>query len=100
MVTSRAVVGSSAIRSAGWQTLMGILVEPAFGGADADLAEDLDCRPAGALAALAAVDAQHLGDLEADAQGRVQTGHRLLEDHADAVAPHRPQRAFVELGEI
>jgi hypothetical protein len=32
---------------------------------------------------------QRLGDLEAHLQDRVERCHRLLEDHADAVAAHR-----------
>src|SRR5471032_668809 len=33
-----------------------------------------------------AMDLQHLGDLVADPHQRIERGHRLLEDHADAVA--------------
>jgi hypothetical protein len=38
-----------------------------------------------------AVDLQHLVDLRADAQHRVQRRHRLLEDHRDAVAAQLAQ---------
>ena len=45
-----------------------------------------------AARAACAVHFQHLGDLLADAHQRVQRGHRLLEDHADARAAQGAQR--------
>ena len=66
--------------------LVRVLSEATLGRPDADHAEQLERGGARRGLAQAAVDAQHLGDLEADREGRVQAGHRLLEDHADAVA--------------
>src|SRR5262249_22917559 len=46
------------------------------------------------------VKACRLADLRADGQHRVKRGHRLLEDHRDVVAAHRPHLRFVELEQI
>ena len=43
------------------------------------------------------MEPQRLADLPPDGEHRVQTGHRLLEDHADVVAA---QLAHLRLGEI
>ena len=40
--------------------------------------------------------AARLGDLLADGEDRIERGHRLLEDHADAVAADRAQASRVE----
>ena len=47
-------------------------------------------------AAHAAMDFQHLGDLVAHREHRVQRCHRLLEDHADAVAAQPAQGFRIE----
>jgi hypothetical protein len=52
------------------------------------------CRRLGARLAL--VQAHRLGDLIADGEHRVERRHRLLEDHADAIAA---DRAHVLLGQ-
>ena len=41
-----------------------------------------------------------LGDLTRDAQHRVQRRHRVLEDHREVVAPHRPDLAFAHREDI
>jgi hypothetical protein len=46
------------------------------------------------------VQAQRLGDLVADGVQRVQRRHRLLEDHADAVAAQRAQAASSSVGQL
>jgi hypothetical protein len=40
------------------------------------------------------------GDLVADAEHRVEAGHRLLEDHRDVAATELAQRARRQPGEI
>ena len=47
-----------------------------------------------AVAAQRGVRGQRLDDLVAHAHDRVQAGRGLLEDHADAPAPHAAHRAF------
>ena len=79
---------------------MGVQVDPAFGRANSDLAEYLDCRLSNATVSVAAMQAHHFSDLEADSEGRVEAGHRLLENHADAVAAYPTQSAFAEPGKI
>src|SRR4030081_2541690 len=66
IVTSSAVVGSSAIRSFGLQ----------------------------ARAIEAAMVDQGFGDLEAERQYRVEAGHRLLKDHRYQVAAHMAHLVF------
>ena len=71
--------------------LVRVAVERLCGRGDADEIEELDrprpCRGA----AHRAVQEDGLGDLVADREDWVERGHRLLEDHADAVAPDRTQ---------
>ena len=50
----------------------------------------LDGQLRGGLAGEPEVPARPLGDLVADADDRVQRGHRLLEDHRDLRAHERP----------
>jgi hypothetical protein len=47
-----------------------------------------------ACAPRAHVQPQHLGDLVADGEHRVQRGHRLLEDHRDVLAADRASRSI------
>ena len=110
MVTSSAVVGSSAIRRAPgcWQDgdgdghplphaaaeLVRVGAEPLVGAGNADEAE----RVAGAAAGLGAADAlvglHGLDHLRVDAQDRVQRHHRVLEDHRD-VAAAKPAHVLI-----
>ena len=46
------------------------------------------------------VQLQGLGHLLADGEHRVQRGHRLLEDHRDAVTANLADLVFVELEEV
>ena len=46
------------------------------------------------------VDVEHLGDLVADLHHRIERGHRLLEDHRDAIAANATDAGIVERQEI
>ena len=98
IVTSSAVVGSSAIRSFGLQaSAMAIITRwrmppeswcgyslsapPRLG--DAHQRQHLHGAHAGRVAAEALMQPQRLGDLVAHRQHRIEARHRLLEHHAD-----------------
>ena len=99
MVTSSAVVGSSAISSCGRQAiamamqhalthaarqLMRVVVEARSGVRDAHRLEQFDrARSRASASARNAVDLQRLDDLSADRVHRVERRHRFLEDEAD-----------------
>ena len=68
--------------------LVRIAVEPLFGVPQADLAQELQGLRPRPLAREALVQEQRLAHLPGDRVQRVQRGHRLLEDHGDAVAAH------------
>ena len=79
---------------------MGVAVEALLRIGNLDQAQHLDgslARPAGTEAFM---DADGFGDLEADGLDRIERGHRLLEDHGDLVAAHRPHGGFAELEQI
>src|SRR5258706_10764586 len=63
--------------------LVRIGVEPRLRLRNADFVQQLDGPLAQRPAREAQVLAQHLADLEADAEHRIERGHRLLEDHRD-----------------
>ena len=65
---------------------MRILAEALGGGADADLFKKLDGAVARGGPGRVLVPAMHVGELIADRVGRIERGHRLLEDHRHAVA--------------
>src|SRR5260221_1695808 len=67
---------------------------------DLDLIEQLERGGIGLAAAHVAMIVQRLGDLEADGEHRVERGHRLLEDHRDAVAADLAHLLLVEPDEI
>jgi hypothetical protein len=67
---------------------------------DAHLVQQLDRAPARRGAGEAAVELQHLLELVADGEHRVQRRHRLLEDHRDRRAAHVAQLAPRQAGEI
>ena len=111
IVTSSAVVGSSAIREARPADqrhcdhhplaqpageFVGILIHAPLRRADADKLKHLDGARAGIGAAGVAVQPECFDHLETHRVGRVETGHRFLEDHADAVAPDRAHPGFVQ----
>ena len=104
MVRSRLVVGSSAISSRGSQEMpmaptMRWRMPPdiSCGILRARGSPARRCAPSlssptralpGAGAAGALVHAERLADLVADGEQRVQRGHRVLQDHGDALAAH------------
>jgi hypothetical protein len=106
MVTSSAVVGSSAISMSGSlgdhhplalaaRQLVGVGAQAAFGLGDADQLEQLQHPRAGFGAGHAPVMDERLGNLAPDPVERVEGGHRFLEDHRDLDAPdavERPRR--------
>ena len=115
IVTSSAVVGSSAISNRGSHTsaiaiitrcrmppekLIGYIVGAVARRWDADRRQRLD----GALARLACRDwkmrAHRLGDLMADGEHRIECAHRLLKDHADAAAAHLAHVGLAELHQV
>ena len=65
---------------------MGVLPEPAFRQRDAHEVEQFGGPRTGLVATQGLVAAQHLADLAADGEHRVERGHRLLE-HVRDVAP-------------
>ena len=106
MVTSSAVVGSSAIskiRLVGERhgdhdalalaagKLVRIGAEPALRILDADLVEQVEDALARGAVGEAPVQFQDFADLLLDRVQRVQRAHGLLEDHRDVVAADRAQ---------
>ena len=102
MVTSSAVVGSSAIsslRSAGQRhgderalphpagELVRVLLESPGRIRDADLVEQVGSFDHGLRSLHAAMPFQHLGHLDADGHHRVQARQRVLEDHCEVATP-------------
>jgi hypothetical protein len=69
--------------------LVRIRIEALRGRRDANELHQRERALARLAPAHAAMLDQRLGDLEPDLEDRVQRRHRLLEDHADAVAAHR-----------
>src|SRR5262249_14975929 len=63
-------------------------LEPRLWLRDAYFREQLDGAAAQRAAGEPEMLAQHLADLEADREDRVERRHRLLEDHADLLAAH------------
>src|SRR5262249_54935535 len=93
MVTSSAVVGSSAISSFGVQAALanaaGELVRKVghalVGIRDLHEPQHLDRLVERSLAREPLVPPQHFGDLLADRVDRIERGHRLLEHHCDVL---------------
>ena len=113
MVTSSAVVGSSAMSSVGLVgerhgdhhplplaagELVRIGVEPRFGSRDADLVEQLE-RPRAALSRSETPrwTCSTSAIWRRSCEDRVERGHRLLEDHRDLVAANRRKRGRSQL---
>ncbi|MHC2236739.1 hypothetical protein ACVI8L_005078 [Bradyrhizobium diazoefficiens] len=115
MVTSSAVVGSSAIRksrlagqrhrdhhalahAAGEAVRM--LVEARFRGGDADAIEQPDGLGLGRRPRHAAMLDQRFRNLEADGEHRIEARHRLLENHGNVVAADVLHARFGQREEI
>jgi hypothetical protein len=86
IVTSSAVLGSSAMRPHAARHLVRVLVDPLPRGRDAHLFQHLDdpVPPPGGREL--EVEPHRLQDLVTDREDRVERRHRLLEDHADPAA--------------
>ena len=108
MVTSSAVVASSAISSAGSQEIAIAIrtrcsIPPESSAGYWSYTCSGSCRPTAVNSSIArcarrpalhaALDAQHLGELLSDGQRRVQVRGRVLEDGADRVRARPPSRA-------
>ena len=76
---------------------VGIAVDALLGGGDADLGEKRDGAVAGLGGVHIGMGLDRLDQLLGDAEERVQRGQRILEDHADALAPDPAQRFLVEI---
>ena len=113
MVTSSAVVGSSATRgrdgerhgdhralSLAARELMRVSEGDARGLGQADAAEQADGLGESGAGRHAAMEAQRLGDLMSDRLQGVERRHRLLEDHRDAVAAPAAELGFGEAEEL
>ena len=109
MVTSSAVVGSSAMSRSGIAgdrhgdhdplphpagELVGVVVDADLGPGDADQRHHLQRLVAGRRLVQVVVDPDDLGDLLADGVHRVERRHRVLEDHRDLAAPDLAQLLF------
>src|SRR5436190_16325955 len=71
-----------------------------FGRGDADLFKQTDGLLPGLAAIEAVMSAHRLLDLTADAHGRIERRHRVLEDHGDPRAADRPELWGTKLCEI
>ena len=109
MVTSSAVVGSSAIRMSGIVgerhgdhhalalaagEFVRVGIDAPLGIGNADQLQQFQHARAGLRLGVAAMIDQRLGDLAADPVERIERGHRLLEDHGDLLAAHLVELRF------
>ena len=112
MVTSSAVVGSSAIRMSGVASqrdgdhhalpqaaaeLERVFIDTALRLRDADIPQQLDGAGAGGGARQASMLAHDLRDLVADGVVHAERRHRLLEDQSDPAAAHRAHLAAMRV---
>ena len=79
---------------------MRIVVEPLGRARNPDLFEEVHCALPGLLLRDVPVREDRLRDLRPDLQGRVQRGHRVLEDHRDLVAADVLHLAFRKLRQV
>ena len=115
MVTSRAVVGSSAMSSFGSQaSAMAIITRwrsppdsswgywssRSLGPGHLHQGEHLEGPLAGLRLGDVTVQPDALGDLAADRHGRVERGHRVLGDQRHLVAPDLAHLLLVERGQV
>ena len=80
--------------------LVRVVADPLGRARHADQAEHLDGPRPGRLGVRAAVQHDGLGDLVPDRHRRVERRHRVLEDHADLVAPDVPHLVVGERGDL
>ena len=115
MVTSSAVVGSSAIRMPGIAgerhgdhdalahaagKLVRIFVEPRLRRGDLDQLQHLERAGARLGGGHRAMQADRLDDLVARRLDRIEAGHRFLEDHRDGVAAHGAHLGFGQVEQV
>ena len=79
---------------------MRVIVHPPGGVRDAHRFEQLDGAAARLPAPGEAVHGQRFLDLAADGEDRVEGGHRLLEDEADAGAADPAHAALIEREQV
>ncbi len=79
---------------------MRVLARPLLALRDLDHAQHLDRPGQGGGARETLMEPQRLADLRADRQDRIERRHRLLEDHRDLVAAHKPHRLVVETQQV
>ena len=80
--------------------LMRIFPRPLLGLGYPHQAQHVDRLVPGFLGGQLAMQPNRLGDLVADPHHRVERGHRLLEDHRDAVAADRAHLGLVEAEQV
>ena len=68
--------------------LMGIILNPGFGGGNVDLTQHIQGLLQDAALGDGLVDADGFGNLAANGKDRVQRGHRILDNQGDAAAAH------------
>ena len=115
IVTSSAVVGSSAISNRGSQTsaiaiitrcrmppdkLIGYIVTQLRGDGMPTAASASTARSLRLACRDWKMRAHRLGDLMADGEHRIECAHRLLKDHADAAAAHPAHVGLAELHQV
>ena len=115
IVTSSAVVGSSAMSSLGWQasaaaisarwrsppdSWCGYSSTRRCGSGTRTASSSSMARARAARPASQAVDLERLGDLAADRVDGIERRHRLLQDQADLAAADRAHRPLVERQEV
>ncbi len=76
------------------------LAEAQAGCGDADAAQKIGGAVDGDPLAHLLVPAHHLGHLRTDRVGRIEAGHRLLEDHRHGIAAQARHAAIVELQQV
>ncbi len=79
---------------------MRIVVQARVGAGNADHLQQLHGTLARLLLVHVQVQFERLGDLAPDRQHRVERGHRILEDHGDAVAANLAQLVFAQLEQV
>ena len=80
--------------------LVGVVVEPRFGPLDTHGPEQFDGAIAGLATPQPTVHRKHLGQLSPDGEHRVESGARVLKDHADLGPAHAPDALVVEGEEV
>ena len=80
--------------------LVRVVLDARGGGRNADHLQQLDGALRGGAPVHVHVELERLGDLAADGEHGIEGGHRLLEDHGDAVAADVADLVLVDLEEV